>query len=575
MPSLQLAAVDFDPSGKKTLAAASGAAEQEGGFLDALLEVAAGGDRDGKKEVLKLLDAAASGKGLPGEDGSPSTALRAMLAGEGGGESLAALAAEWRSAERAAGGDDVDAAQLGERAAGLRGYDLSRASMPADFAREGDSVLGEAGNPEFPAKPQEGVRPGRSALEAMLDAGGGGLLTSRVLLGGQSDTSGGGDEPVWSLELAASGDSLNPEKLASERAQVLDLLAELEAQGLAGRELAEALEGRLAELTDAGQLQAFEVIERPVGGHVGGQSVEGLQRLAESSGPEARAGGLWSLGGSLGGEVFNGASERTLTQNVLGEQLTREVRAGQLLGSVASGTATLGTEAGSQLGVQGGGGERLGHGGYGGSAGGQQGGQGGNGTESLLQALERAQERREESGAAAGGGRGGEFGSLLAAAQGLDGGPRGGPVQLSLQQPPGQRGFTPAVGERIDWMVKEGVKEARLQLNPPGMGHLEIKISVGEERTAVQIIAHNATAREALQEDLQRLRQMLAEEGHADVDVEVSDGGTEERDEEGPTLADAAGEARRGGDGAVGEPEAAAAESSSGAAGRGLVDHYA
>ena len=121
------------------------------------------------------------------------------------------------------------------------------------------------------------------------------------------------------------------------------------------------------------------------------------------------------------------------------------------------------------------------------------------------------------------------------------------------------------MGERVLWMVNEQVQQARLQLNPPGLGPLDIQINVGDERTSVQITAHNAATREALEADMDRLRNLLAEQGHADVDVEVSQG--DEDTEEAEGQADGAAGSEDGDAEAAAEPDNPAP--------RGLIDHYA
>jgi len=67
--------------------------------------------------------------------------------------------------------------------------------------------------------------------------------------------------------------------------------------------------------------------------------------------------------------------------------------------------------------------------------------------------------------------------------------------------------------------------EMRLRLNPPELGHLEIKVSVTEEQTFVSITANNSAARDVLEQHLGRLRTLLDSAGLNLTDAQVSSHG--------------------------------------------------
>ena len=368
---------------------------------------------------------------------------------------------------------------------------------------------------------------------------GGQSFVANVLLLGE-DSQG----QSWGIKFSGEGKSADLTALQAERDELLQILSELKEKGLEGEKLIAAFEQRLTDLEDAGKLKHLDLAEI---------EISSQEQLQDSQGRrEELFAGMGSL--SIGGDAEKLAGERSITQNALGEQIFRELRAG---GSLAFATGGEGNNLAEQ---------NSSSGGF--SSGGEQQGN----TDSLLQALEGASRRGEEANV----GRTADFGSLFAAAQGLDSAARGSSaVQLNVQQPVGQNGFTHAVGERVEWMVKEGVKEARLQLNPPGMGPLDVQVTVGEERTTVSIIAHNATTREALQDDLQRLRQMLTEQGNDDVEVNVSSGeGGADREDTG-VLAGGEGAPGEGWSEAESGDETAQDFSSSDASGSGIVDHFA
>lgn len=170
------------------------------------------------------------------------------------------------------------------------------------------------------------------------------------------------------------------------------------------------------------------------------------------------------------------------------------------------------------------------------------------------------------------------FSGLLAAGE-SNGTSRPGaqPVQqalpsFQLSTPANQPGFGRALGERMVMMIQQQVQQARIRLDPPGLGPLDIKIATQDERTSIQITAQQASAREAVESELPRLREMLAEQGQGSVDVDVS-----ERQDEGFW---AQGQASGlFGAGAAGEDDAGDEALAEGPVQRlqpqGLIDHYA
>lgn len=109
--------------------------------------------------------------------------------------------------------------------------------------------------------------------------------------------------------------------------------------------------------------------------------------------------------------------------------------------------------------------------------------------------------------------------------------------------------FGQAVGERLVWMVRHESQEARIRLDPPSLGPLEISVSVKDDQASVMIHANHAVTRELLEAEVPRLRAMLGEQGFAQTDVNVA------RDDS----AQQQGEDRPAGDAA---PVAAAGDSS-------------
>jgi flagellar hook-length control protein FliK len=70
-----------------------------------------------------------------------------------------------------------------------------------------------------------------------------------------------------------------------------------------------------------------------------------------------------------------------------------------------------------------------------------------------------------------------------------------------------------ALASRVQWLVDHDVGEARIKLNPPELGALDVKISLHDDKTFVQLTAHNAAARDELSQSLPRLRELLSANG--------------------------------------------------------------
>lgn len=85
------------------------------------------------------------------------------------------------------------------------------------------------------------------------------------------------------------------------------------------------------------------------------------------------------------------------------------------------------------------------------------------------------------------------------------------PHLRSLDTPVGSRAWDQGVGERIHWMIGNGLSSAEIRLNPQHLGPLEIRISLHNDQTQVSILAQHGATREALEASLPRLREMFQE----------------------------------------------------------------
>lgn len=100
------------------------------------------------------------------------------------------------------------------------------------------------------------------------------------------------------------------------------------------------------------------------------------------------------------------------------------------------------------------------------------------------------------------------------------------PPQLPVATPAGQRGWAEEVGNRVMWMIGRAESKAELVLTPPNLGKVEVSINLNGDQTTAQFVAASQAARDALEQAMPRLREMLAQSGISlgQAGVNTSDG---------------------------------------------------
>lgn len=87
------------------------------------------------------------------------------------------------------------------------------------------------------------------------------------------------------------------------------------------------------------------------------------------------------------------------------------------------------------------------------------------------------------------------------------------PAVARLDTPVGARGWDAEVGQKVVWMVNRSESRAELTLTPPQMGKVDVTLSVSGDQTHASFVAASPAAREALEQALPRLREILADAG--------------------------------------------------------------
>jgi flagellar hook-length control protein FliK len=89
--------------------------------------------------------------------------------------------------------------------------------------------------------------------------------------------------------------------------------------------------------------------------------------------------------------------------------------------------------------------------------------------------------------------------------------------------------FPQSLADRVSFAVDNGWSSARLQVNPPQLGPIELQIAIQGEHAQVSMSTHSAVTREALESSLPKLRDMLSTQGFTQVSVDISQRSFQER----------------------------------------------
>ncbi len=114
-----------------------------------------------------------------------------------------------------------------------------------------------------------------------------------------------------------------------------------------------------------------------------------------------------------------------------------------------------------------------------------------------------------------------------------------------------------SLSQRIVTMIGEDVQQARIQLDPPELGSLQVRLQIQNDQATVHVQVQHAHVREALESNAFRLRDALASQGveldSFDVDSNDQQQGNLQQQAEGQTEGQSQGQASKQSDVAVAE----------------------
>ncbi len=123
-------------------------------------------------------------------------------------------------------------------------------------------------------------------------------------------------------------------------------------------------------------------------------------------------------------------------------------------------------------------------------------------------------------------------------------------AQSQLSTPLASNAWSGEFSQKIVWMATQREQTAELHLNPPNLGPLDVVISVSDDQATALFTSQHAAVRNAVEQALPILRQMLADNGITLGNAMVSDQPSRERQaahdsnrQQGTNLPDATSEA--------------------------------
>ncbi|MEE4277793.1 MAG: flagellar hook-length control protein FliK [Halieaceae bacterium] len=85
--------------------------------------------------------------------------------------------------------------------------------------------------------------------------------------------------------------------------------------------------------------------------------------------------------------------------------------------------------------------------------------------------------------------------------------------EMSLERAPNDPEFASEVTARMKVLVRDGVREARIQLHPAELGRLQVTVNTDGDQARVSFVAETSAARDAIEQSLPRLRDTLEQAG--------------------------------------------------------------
>jgi len=90
-----------------------------------------------------------------------------------------------------------------------------------------------------------------------------------------------------------------------------------------------------------------------------------------------------------------------------------------------------------------------------------------------------------------------------------------------------RRDFTNAVKDKVMLMISQKLQQFDITLDPPELGNMQVRVNLQGEQATVNFVVQNQQAKDALEQNMQKLKDLLSEQG-----VDVGDANVEQQSQQ-------------------------------------------
>lgn len=95
-----------------------------------------------------------------------------------------------------------------------------------------------------------------------------------------------------------------------------------------------------------------------------------------------------------------------------------------------------------------------------------------------------------------------------------------------------RKDFTSALQDKVMIMVQQKIRQVDIRLDPPELGQMHVKLNLNNDQATVQFIVQNQQAKEVLDQNMSKLKDMLAQQGVDVGDANVGHQNSQTADEQ-------------------------------------------
>ncbi|MFH2135785.1 MAG: flagellar hook-length control protein FliK [Pseudomonadota bacterium] len=108
-------------------------------------------------------------------------------------------------------------------------------------------------------------------------------------------------------------------------------------------------------------------------------------------------------------------------------------------------------------------------------------------------------------------------------------------TQATISTPLNQPQWADDFSQKVTWVATQRTQSAQLHLNPAQLGPLEVSLKLNGDQATMQFTSAHAAVRDAIEQSIPRLRDMLADSGISLGNTTVSDQAPREQEQRGQT----------------------------------------